>query len=263
MIAGGSKSSLVTNSAWRVLARIVLILIGSAALAWAATVAPMFWQQSPLDQMADRLMRGIAFNPERLRAFVPEAAAVEQRTFPTPKGLRSAALLRLALVEQDFGSGDRENMDADLGALDAAVVRALSHSPADAFLWLAAFWGRSLNGNANEANLALLRMSYDTGPREGWIALKRNRVALALYPQLTPDLKEDAMREFAALVSSGLYDDAASILAGPGWPLRERLLARLTSVDYLHRQRFAALLAREGYEVPVPGIELVPQRPWR
>jgi hypothetical protein len=266
MIAEGGESGTaghITKSAWQFLARSALILIGSAALAWAAMVAPVVWQQSRLDQMADRLMRGMAFNPERLRALVPDANAVEQRAFPSPKGLRSAALLRLALVEQDFGSGDRENMDADLAALDVAVIHALSQSPADAFLWLAAFWGRSLNGAGDDVHLAWLRMSYETGPREGWIAVRRNRIALALYPQLTPDLIGNVVHEFAGLVSSGLYDDAASILVGPGRPLRERLLESLTSVDYLDRERFAALLAREGYEVPVPGVEVAPQRPWR
>jgi hypothetical protein len=263
MIGSSSEDGAARTRNWRALTRIALILVGSAALAWAAMVAPVVWQQSRLDQMADRLMRGMAFNPERLRALVPDADAVEQRASPTPKGLRSAAMVRLALVEQDFGSGDRENMDADLAALDAAVTRALSQSPADAFLWLAAFWGKSLNGAPDDANLALLRMSYETGPREGWIAIRRNRIALALYPRLTPDIKGNVVQEFAALVSSGLYDDAASILVGPGWPLHERLLERLTSVDYSDRQRFAALLAREGYEVPVPGIEVAPQRPWR
>jgi hypothetical protein len=253
-----------TANLWHVLARIALITVGCGAAAWAATVAPAFWKQSKLDQIADRMIRGAVFNIETLRGLVPDAIAIEQRASPTPRGLRSAAVARLGLAEEALEAGDRDHIDSDLAALDLAVARSLSQSPADAFLWLAAFWSRNLQGRFDSDSLALLRMSYALGPREGWIAVKRNRFALALYPQLSPVLQEAVLQEFAALVASGIYEEAARILTGPGWSLRERLLERLASVDYRDRQRFANVLAEGGYDdVAVPGVEAVPQRPWR
>jgi hypothetical protein len=263
MTVGRGYAGTVDRNRWHVLVRVMLIAVGSGALAWAATVAPVFWQQSRLDQMADRMIRGALVNIETLRALVPDAVAIEQRASPSPAGLRSVAVMRLALAEEALGSGDRDHIDSDLAALDLAVARSLSQSPADAFLWLAAFRSRNLQGRFGSENLALLRMSYALGPREGWIAIKRNRFALALYPQLPADLREDALHEFAALVASGIFEEAAGILTGPVWPLRDRLLEQLASVDYRDRQRFASVLAQGGYDVPVPGVEAVPQRPWR
>jgi hypothetical protein len=106
-------------------------------------------------------------------------------------------------------------------------------------------------------------MSYVVGPREGWIAIKRNRFASALHPQLSPDLREAVLQEFAALVASGIYEEATGILMGPSWPFRERLLERLASVDYRDRLRFANVLAQGGYDIAIPGVEAVPQRPRR
>lgn len=254
----------VRSNRWHVAARLVLISVGAAAMAWAASVAPTFWQQSRYDQLADRMVNGAVFDIETLRRLLPTAATVESSEWAaTPAGLRSIAITRLAVAEEALGAGDREHVDSDLAALDSAITRSLSQSPADPFLWLGAFWSRNLQGGFGTDSLPLLRMSYALGPREGWIAIKRNRVASALFPQLPPDLKEDTLQEFAALVASGIYEQAADILTGPGWPVRERLLERLESVDYRERQRFASVLAQGGYDVTVPGVEAIPQRPWR
>jgi hypothetical protein len=65
-----------------------------------------------------------------------------------------------------------------------------------------------------------LRMSYRLDPNEGWIALKRNRLAFEKFDQLSTDLAESAIGEYVALVKSGLYEQAAEILSGPAWQAR-------------------------------------------
>jgi hypothetical protein len=49
------------------------------------------------------------------------------------------------------------------------------------------------------------------GPDEGWIALKRNVVALAVFERLRPDVGEMAIREFARLFGSGLSRDSSDL----------------------------------------------------
>jgi hypothetical protein len=104
-------------------------------------------------------------------------------------------------------------------------------------------------------NLLFLRMSYDLGPYEGWIAIKRNRVALAAFAALTSDLAERAISEFVGLVRWGLISEAADIAAGTAPPLRRVLFARLKDLSYEQRRVFASTIyRREIDDVPVPGI---------
>jgi hypothetical protein len=66
-------------------------------------------------------------------------------------------------------------------------------------------------------HLEYLRMSYLMGPNEGWIALKRNVLALAVFERLPLDVAEMAIRELANLLSSGLIREAGGIFTGPAW----------------------------------------------
>jgi hypothetical protein len=101
------------------------------------------------------------------------------------------------------------------------------------------------------------------GPYEGWIADRRNRVALSMFWRLPPDLAEAVIREFAAMVNSQFYEAAIAILTGPGWPLHDQLLAGLTDSDVRQRAEFAKELYSAGYDVAVPGIAPPHERrPW-
>jgi hypothetical protein len=105
-------------------------------------------------------------------------------------------------------------------------------------------------------------MSYALGPEEGWIAEKRNRLALALFEELPPELKAAAVREFSGLVNTGRYGEAADILTGSAWRIRQLLLSSLNSVQERHRQALASILYRRGYDLTVPGIRQPDPRPW-
>jgi hypothetical protein len=98
-------------------------------------------------------------------------------------------------------------------------------------------------------------MSYDLGSYAGWIAVKRDRLALAAFAALPNDLAEQAISEFVALVRWGLVADASAIAAGTPPQLRSILFARLKYLDYEQRRAFAgAIYGREVDDVPVPGI---------
>ncbi len=99
-------------------------------------------------------------------------------------------------------------------------------------------------------------MSYEQGPYEGWISVKRNRTALAILSILPRDLADRAIAEFVALVRWGFSIDAAEIAARLDRPRRELLFARLKDVKIEQRRQLAdALYKREVDDVLVPGIE--------
>jgi hypothetical protein len=108
-----------------------------------------------------------------------------------------------------------------------------------------------------------LRMSYMFGPNEGWIAVRRNPLALAEFPSLPKPIAEQVLSEFAMMVRSGLYQDAANIIASVGRDLRELLLGGLDQVDETHRNDFAKVLEYKKLdEVPIPGVRRQPARPF-
>jgi hypothetical protein len=97
-------------------------------------------------------------------------------------------------------------------------------------------------------------MSYQLGPNEGWIGLKRSPVALGAYGSLPPDLTDRALREFIALIRSSYYYETAVIFEGLGKPVRNLLLSRLSSIDIVDRRAFARSVVARNVEASVPGV---------
>lgn len=129
-------------------------------------------------------------------------------------------------------------------------------NPSDAYLWLMLYWGSNLRSGFEERSLPYLHQSYDLAAMEGWIALRRNKLALAILAQLNESLQEKVVSEFAALVNSGFTDIASANIATVGWAHRGRLLASLSQVDINSRETFARALANDGISVSVPGVEI-------
>ena len=140
------------------------------------------------------------------------------------------AVLNLYLYEEAFAASRADLIDTRLRNLLRSVKAALNCAPADAYLWLLLFSIENASGGFKADNLAYLRTSYLMGPHEGWIAIKRNPVALAMLPGLDPALAQTVLDEFASLVQNGLYEEAASIFAAANPIVRERLLARVAEI---------------------------------
>lgn len=244
------------------LARIPLIALGCAALMWGSTVMPTFWQHARLELVAKRIVNGEQFNIERLRNELTSVATVEQSTFCRAAALRSAAIIRLRVAEQALSTGSRPDVDAQTSSASDTIFAALSCAPGDAFLWLALYWIDATQNGFRQQNLKYLRMSYELGPNEGWIAVKRNRLAFDIFPQLPPDLAERTIEEFVALLETGLYEQIVDIFTGPAWPVHDIILPRLSEVTERNRREFSKILHGRGYDVTIPGIEPYKSRAW-
>ncbi len=134
-------------------------------------------------------------------------------------------------------------------------------TPADSFLWLMLFALENDRNGFAPSNLDFLRESYATGPLEGWISLRRNRLALAVFPSLDAGTQNSVVAEFAAMVDSGFIDDAKFNLTGIGWTHRDRLLASLARVDAQQKYYLLKRLLSDGMQVSIPGVE-ADVRPW-
>jgi hypothetical protein len=208
-----------------------------------------------LQRIAPRVINGQSFEIKLLEGILP--AGLNSSDACQASRLNGVAIVRLRLFEIAVAQAQRQLVSERMRSFRQAVRSALSCSPTQSFLW-------SENGSSERA-LRYLRMSYLSGPNEGWISAKRNGFSLAIYDQLPEDIAAQIVPEFVSLVRSGFYAQAASNLSGPGWSRREVLIAALAPVREVRRHEFSnicvpreflsisrvSILSRAG-----PGIEV-------
>jgi hypothetical protein len=258
----GSRPLRVGAVRYRVAGRLFTIILGLASIAWGVANFPILWRQSVIERTAAAVLNRDTFKPGALEGVIPAVDAIENSGYCRPAALHSAAIIRMRLAEGALVTGQRKAIDARLDSAERGIRLSLSCAPSDAFLWLALAWLDELRVGFQPQQLTYLRQSYRLGPNEGWIAARRNRVALSMFARLPPDLAERAVTEFDRLLDSWIYWDAIAIFEGPGWPIRDRLLASLKAVGQRQRQAFADALYAQGYDLAVPGVEARKPRPW-
>jgi hypothetical protein len=242
--------------------RILILLFGLASIVWGVAAFPALSRYSSLERLSLGIIDRNDYKPEALASMTSDVEAAEQESYCRPEALRSAAVVRLRLAEDAIGRGKRDAIDADLTALYRSTRSALSCSPANPFLWMTLSWLEGAREGFNRDQLQFLRLSYSLGPNEGWVAVRRSRLALAMFERLPPDLADAALDEFARMIDSGIFVETIAIFTGPGWQIRDKLLARLAHVAERHRDAFAKALYRQGYDVDLPGIPHRDPRPW-
>jgi hypothetical protein len=246
------------------LTRIFLILFGGVALAWGWVTVPIFWRQATIEHVARHIIRGEPYADDVLMRQMPVVEAVETSSDCRPIALWSAAIIQLRFVERISHTEVGKAIDKQkLNKLDTAIKRSLSCSPAEPFMWLVLYWAEREYSGLNSNDSKYLELSYRLGPDEGWIALKRNPLAFSNYAILPAGLKAYANNEFLGLINSRFYQQAASILGGPAWFLRDELLQKLTALPLRKREEFAKAVYDRGLVVTIPGIKSPDSRPWR
>ena len=252
MSTGGAKPA-----RWfATVARIATVSLGLGAVAWGGLVAPTAWRQLPMAPMAVKILGGEPFGPGVLDNFVTGAKPQAWEVVCQPVTLRTMAVIRLRFAELAIADGNGASIRQTQSTLDAALRRALSCTPTDPLLWFAMFWLQNNVRGLQQDNFRSLRMSYRLGPNEGWLSLRRIRFAVAIYPGLPADLKQQATDEFVQLVKSGFITDAADILAGPGTAVRDMLLSSLRGIDSRKLRFLSVLLAGKGVDDAFPELDL-------
>ena len=241
-------------------ARCFLSILGAFAIWWGSTGFSIFWQQSSLERLAYRILDGQSFKEPILAQQLPIIENIEKAAWCQPAALRSAAIIRLRMFEAGRPVGNDKHAD-DLRSLGNAIRRSLSCLPADPFLWLVLYGVESTQNATRPENLNYLRMSYQLGPNEGWIIVRRNPVAFVNFAALPADIAADAINEFLALVKSDMYQEAMEIFSGPAWQARDTILPHLATLPRRNREVFARVASDRGLGLAIPGIESPKTRP--
>lgn len=245
-----------------VLARSLLIAAGAAAMGWAVTSFPVFWSENLITRVALGVRSGEIYKSEIVESSLARIEA-DQNLKKRASALVKASLVRLRGTEDALSAGNIEVLDTRFDALRRTIDDALALAPSDGFVWLARFWLENVRLGLRPEHMKDLRMSYEFGRYESWIAYKRSRVALAIYPALPNDLAEFAAAEFVNFIHWGLFSEAAELASGPGRAVRQVLFARLKDFKRDLRREFAGLMYnRQLDDVLVPGID-PPRQPYQ
>jgi hypothetical protein len=208
-------------------------------------------------------MEGRGFNDQVLLKQVQQVAAAVDSPFCDPTDLHDAVILRLAILNNAIAAANPTLITSGRDALNDTTRKALSCAPADAFAWLTLFWLDANRKGITPDNANYLRMSYTTGPNEAWIGLWRNRLAIASFAQLPPDLSDDAIDEFIKLLDTGrAYQEMVVIFASAAPAAQSRIIDQLKTANAATRQIFARVLYDRGLDVKIPDVEIPGLRPW-
>ncbi|MBU6461127.1 MAG: hypothetical protein KGL35_28930 [Bradyrhizobium sp.] len=241
------------------LARSFTASLGICSLAWVIYSLPVFRAEVMLSDTVQTILSGESYNATQLDWLERRLDAIPPQTLRST-ALNDVAVIRLKLTESKLVAHDPQ-IASDLSNLNTAVTAALEGTPSSSFLWLIKYWIQQERGGAADDGLKLLRMSYSLGPNESWIAIRRLPLALRVFSSLPPDIADQTLSEFAGLVRSHFYQEAADIVAGPGWAVHEKLLGRLAELKKSYRNQFAQVLASKDLEgASVPGADVGERR---
>lgn len=236
--------------------RIAAAVIGATGVAWGLLTLPASWNEFPVNQIADSVVRGETFPLNVLESQIAAARQESDAGYCKPAIAHSAAILQLAVLNQSFDASS-PSVDEDLKKARQSVISGLSCAPADSYLWFALFQIESLQSGFRSEYVRHLAMSYRVGPNEAWIAIPRNRAAFAIFEALPKQLQSDVLDEFCLLLRTELYIEAVDIFLGPAAAHRKQVIDQLRKVPARNRQLFAVLLARKGYQFNIPGTSTV------
>lgn len=242
--------------------RAALLVLGVIGLWWSTTVLPIFRFAGPARSATERIMADDRFKRGTLGEIWAQIESEPKNTFVKSTLPRARALIHLAVAEEAMQRRRPDEADRETAAADSDLKASLALNPTDSFLWLILYSTETARRGFDPKSIDFLDQSYATGPREGWIALRRNPAALAIFAQLRETIQDGVVAEFAQMVDSEFIEAAAFSFTGAGWTNRERLLASLKSVNIVSRRYLAKQLSKDSVRVNIPGID-DDERPWR
>lgn len=240
----------------------VLLLLGTGGMLWSVAVLPSFRLTAPALAIAARIIEDQRFRPGVLSDALSRMTDDFAPLIVQPELLHAEALIRLQKAEEAMQRKNPREADHEVEKAENKLRASLSTSPSDSFLWLLLYSTKMTRNGFDSDHGNYLMQSYTIGPHEGWISLRRNRLAVAALPMLEHATQERVVAEFATLVDSNFIEEAALNLTTVGWTHRERLAAGLAGVDKTMRESLAKRLSRDGVKIRLPGVE-TEERPWK
>lgn len=242
----------MSNSCQRIM-RVLLLAIAFAAAIWSVTVLRPFSAAELARDVSTRIVADERFKAGALAGVQVKIEIEGAGRLTPPELMRASALVNIRLAEDALGRANSIDADRQIVSAERSVKSALVASPGDSFLWLMLYSVKTTRNGFDAKNLSYLDRSYATGPLEGWIALRRNRLALSVSGGAHRIISR-AVSEFAELVDADFIEQAAVNLTTVGWSQRDRLLAALDHVDVASKEKLSRRLLADGIKVKISGV---------
>jgi hypothetical protein len=234
-------------------------LLGLAGIAYGKVYLPD--NGRTLEALARKVVLGESFPLPVLEAAIADGAPDRQSC--DLGRLRSLTILRAQRADEIVTANNLERMDAAILDLGQVAERLLACSPRESFGWLMLYWSETRRNGLSEAALSALSRSYAFGPREAWVAIRRNAMAIGVLRHLPEELQQQALTEFAALLEMQFTVQLAATLAMAPSDVQARLYGVAASASESARIRFSFALRARGMPTRELGLPIQPWRPWR
>jgi hypothetical protein len=243
--------------------RVLTVILGVTSIVWGLTFFEPSYRQDYLDPIASDFLAG---RPIRIGSLFEQDTRLnkaEKMNLCDPRLVQDTAVIRLGILNEAIAGSDAKLTGMSYDALHASTLRALSCTPSDPFLWLILFWLDVSKKGVGLSNMEFLRLSYELGPREGWIGVWRVRLAVSLFDKLAPDLANDSVNEFKELLETNRsYAWAADTFIGADAMARDRIVDSLKTAQPSVVRNFVDALDHKGLSIEIPSVNTVPDRPW-
>ncbi|MGY4280800.1 hypothetical protein ACVWXO_000020 [Bradyrhizobium sp. LM2.7] len=196
--------------------RFSLSLLGLAGALWSISIFPSFWQTAAARRVSDRVLIEDWFRPGTLTDILARLHTQPIAVALQPELARADALIEFQVGQEALERDSSAEVDHRLEAAERKIRLALVVNPADSFLWLTMYSIDTTRNGFNLQSINYLDQCYSTGPLEGWIALRRNKLALAVFARLAEKAQRLIIAEFAKMVDAGFIENAMTNLTGIG-----------------------------------------------
>ena len=227
----------------QVIQRCLTFAVGSMGLAWGILALPTGEAADDYRYLESQLLRSETYNLRTLALKVASPAA-EGLSDCDVHSQTALLLMEIRLAQAALRAGAAAEFDQRGKSIELRTKRVLSCAPRQSFVWLLAFSLKIMHGQVTEQSLNQLAMSYETSPNEGWIAIRRNVVALPLVLQVPQALQDKILDEFQQLIRNGFVDEAVISYSGTSASIRSLLQPAIERLDGPHQKAFWDALQR-------------------
>uniref|UniRef100_E6VP87 Uncharacterized protein n=1 Tax=Rhodopseudomonas palustris (strain DX-1) TaxID=652103 RepID=E6VP87_RHOPX len=217
--------------------------IGVIGLVWAMATFHRAMAIDRFEEFTDHLLRFETFDGTVSSTALKSRSAHALDACDT-RAQRALIMLEIPLADAALRTGAAREFDTRSADLRTRAYQILSCAPTESFAWLVLFGLAVQDGRLDPGAFALLDRSYDTSPREAWLAVRRIAIA-APVASLAPEATRGKIAsEFRRLLLDGYVELPAQSYARSHQGVRELLDAEIQQLDVRTQSRFKAAVAK-------------------
>jgi hypothetical protein len=220
---------------------LLAVAIGSVGLLWGTLNVSVGSASDDFLDLETHLLQFETFSANAAKRLL-EDASLHDLAACDNHAQRALLISEIPLADAALRNGAVQDYDRHVHSIEARTRRTLSCVPRDSFVWLVAFGLEIQHGTLDKHAFDLLATSYETSPREAWIAMRRVVVAVPVMLQAPEPVRDLILTEFQDLVRGRLLELPARSFVNAPAPVRALLQSRIDQLDANSRRAFSEAL---------------------